>query len=419
MTDTAKIANQFASFVGSDRIRAPRGIETGAATVIAEPIDTSEIAEIVRKCEADRISVAAIGAGRTLSEIRRTPVAIGLSLERMARIIAYEPHDMTIVAEPGISVASLNSAIAPSAQRLPVDPRNPEATTLGAMIAAHHAGPLRLSEGTARDLLIGIQYVGHGGHTIRSGGRVVKNVAGYDLMKLMNGSFGTLGIITEVAFKVRPIPGNYTLAIAPLPDATNAFAAARALLDAAPFAHLEITSRQVSAALGLAPGCFLWVGFSGTRAEVDYLRDTTARSLAGSIELLAGAEAMSKYCALRDFDFGSADLAAQIAVPPAELAQVLDDCGAEFRAHAGSGIAQIMPGNSLSADAASATILRWRELARGARGHLRVLHAAPEIRTAIQYFDSPNNGALKLMRAMKAAFDTSGIFNPGCFVGGI
>ena len=102
MTDTAKIANQFASFVGSDRIRAPRGIETGAATVIAEPIDASEIAEIVRKCEADRISVAAIGAGRTLSEIRRTPVAIGLSLERMARIIAYEPHDMTIVAEPGI-----------------------------------------------------------------------------------------------------------------------------------------------------------------------------------------------------------------------------------------------------------------------------------------------------------------------------
>ena len=82
------------------------------------------------------------------------------------------------------------------------------------MIAAHHAGPLRLSEGTARDLLIGIQYVGHGGHTIRSGGRVVKNVAGYDLMKLMNGSFGTLGIITEVAFKARPIPGNYTLAIA-------------------------------------------------------------------------------------------------------------------------------------------------------------------------------------------------------------
>ncbi|MGC1676476.1 MAG: FAD-binding protein, partial [Candidatus Binataceae bacterium] len=153
MTDTAKIANQFASFVGSDRVRAPRGIETRAATVIAVPADTSEIAEIVRKCEAERISVAAIGAARTLSEIRRTPVAVGISLERMARVVAYEPDDMTIVAEPGISVAALNAAMSPSGQRLPVDPRNPEAATLGAMIAAHHAGPLRLSEGTARDLL--------------------------------------------------------------------------------------------------------------------------------------------------------------------------------------------------------------------------------------------------------------------------
>ncbi len=419
MTDTAKIASQIASFVGNDHIRAPHGIESRAATVIAVPADSAEIAEIVRKCETDGISIAAIGAARTLSEIRHTPVAIGISLERMARIIAYEPDDMTIVAEPGISLAALNAAIASSAQRLPVDPRNPEATTLGAMVAAHHAGPLRLSEGTARDLLIGIQYVGHGGRTIRSGGRVVKNVAGYDLMKLMNGSFGTLGIMTEVAFKVRPIPGNYTLALSSLPDLTQAFAAAQTLSNAAPFAHLEVTSPQVGAALGLAPQYFLWAGFSGTRSEVEYLRDTTARNISAPVEFLAAADAMDKYRALRDFDFGSASLAAQIVVPPAELARVLGNCGAEFRAHAGSGIAQLTARDPLSDDAASAMVLRWRELVHNARGHLRVLHAAPEIRAAIEYFDSPNDGALKLMRGMKAAFDPAGIFNPGCFVGGI
>lgn len=419
MKDAAKIANQFASFIGDDRIRAPRGIESRGATVIAVPADTAEVAEIVRKCEADRISIAALGSARTLSEIRRTPVAIGISLERIARVIAYEPDDMTIVAEPGISVAALNATIAPSAQRLPVDPRNPEATTLGAMIAAHQAGPLRLSEGTARDLLIGVQYVGHGGRAIRSGGRVVKNVAGYDLMKLMNGSFGTLGIITEAAFKVRPIPGNYTLALAPVRDLTQAFAAAQALSDAAPFAHLEITSPQVSAALGLAPQYFILEGLSGTRAEVDYLRDTTARNVAAGVEFLAGSDAIAKYCALRDFDFGSAALAAQIAVPPAELARVLGICGAEFRAHAGSGIAQLTMRDPLSAEVASATVLRWRELAHNARGYLRVSHAAAEICDALEFFDSPNEGALKLMRAMKAACDPSGIFNPGCFVGGI
>ncbi|HUY39244.1 MAG TPA: FAD-binding protein, partial [Candidatus Binataceae bacterium] len=143
MTNTTEIANQIASLVGDDRIRAPRGLEARAATMIAAPADAAEIAEIVRKCEADKISIAAIGAARTLSEIRRAPVALGISLERMARVVAYEPHDLTIVAEPGISVADLNAAVAPLAQRLPVDPRNPEATTIGALIAAHHAGPLR------------------------------------------------------------------------------------------------------------------------------------------------------------------------------------------------------------------------------------------------------------------------------------
>ncbi|MHB8382088.1 MAG: FAD-binding oxidoreductase [Candidatus Binataceae bacterium] len=419
MKDAAGIAKQIAQIIGGECVRAPRGIESRAAAMIATPANAAEIAEIVRKCEADRISVAAIGAARTLSEIRRTPVALGISLERMARIIAYEPHDMTVVAEPGISVADLNAAIALSAQRLPVDPRNPRAATLGALVAAHHAGPLRLSEGTARDLLIGIQYVGHSGRTIRSGGRVVKNVAGYDLMKLMNGSFGTLGIITEVAFKVRPIPGNYTLALAAQPDVTHAFAAARTLSGVAPFAHLEVTSPQVSAALGCAPRNFLWAGFSGTRTEVEYLHAAIARSIAGPIEFLDGNEAANRFCALRDFDLDAAALAAQIAVPPAELARVLEGCDADFRAHAASGIAQVMTRGSLSPDAASAMLLRWRELARGARGHVRILHAATEVRADLEFFDSPNAGALKLMRAMKAAFDPVGIFNPGCFVGGI
>ena len=176
-------------------------------------------------CEVDRIPMAPIGAARSLSQIRARR-CVGISLRRLARIIAYEPDDMTVVAESGITVGELNAAIASPRQRLPVDPCNPNLTTLGSFIGAAHSGPLRLSEGTSRDLLIGIRFVGHGGRLVHGGGRVVKNVAGYDLMKLMGGSFGTLGIVTEATFKVRPIPNDYSLALVPFALASEAFAAA-------------------------------------------------------------------------------------------------------------------------------------------------------------------------------------------------
>ena len=419
MTDSAEIAKQIASLIGGDRVRTPHGAEARAAAVIAQPADAAEIVELVRKCEADSISIAPLGAARTLSEIRRAPAALGVSLSRMARVIAYEPDDMTIVAQAGISVAELNTAMAQSRQRLPVDPRDPDLSSVGAMIAAHHAGPLRLSEGTARDLLIGIQFIGHGGAMIRSGGRVVKNVAGYDFMKLMNGSFGTLGIITEAAFKVRPIPELYTLAIASFDRAGGAFDAARSFANAAPLAHLEVTSPRMSGTLGLAPAYSVLAGISGTRTEVEYLCGAIARASSAAIEFLAGDDAWRVYCALRDCDFVDWAIGAQVVVPPAALAGVLAACDAEFRAHAGSGIAQIVTREAPAPDAAPAIIASWRELARDARGHLRVLRTAPEIRGAIEFFDSPNRGALELMRALKSAFDPAGIFNPGCFVGGI
>src|SRR5262249_13522274 len=158
---------------------------------------------------------------------------------RLARVVAYEPKDLTITVEAGLSVGALNRALASARQRLPVDPCDPDATTVGALIAASHAGPLRLSEGSARDLLIGIRYVGHQGRIIHGGGRVVKNVAGYDLMKVLGGSFGTLGIITEATFKVRPIPEQYAMASLSFDRAEELFLAAGELHDSLPLAHLE------------------------------------------------------------------------------------------------------------------------------------------------------------------------------------
>ena len=418
-TKTSDLAKRLTERVGADHVREPIDAERRAAHMIVEPTTVEEICEIVQLCETDRITLAAIGRARTLSQIRPSPVSVGISLKRMARIVAYEPDDMTIVAEAGITVGELNAATASARQRLPVDPCDPDLTTLGSLIAASHAGPLRLSEGTSRDLLIGIRFVGHGGRQIHGGGRVVKNVAGYDLMKVMGGSFGTLGIITEATFKVRPLPARYSLAIMQYERAADAFAAARTLNDAIPLSHLEVLSPALTAVLSSSAGFLLVAGFSGSSLEISYQAGKIRELVGSHCDILDDDEALAKYRLLRDIDFHSRPLSAQIAVAPWRLAPTLDACRCEFRAHAGSGVAQLFLVDEGSAQSSLETVARWRDAAHSAHGNLRVIAATSALREKLQFFDSPNDGALKLMRRLKTAFDPAGIFNPACFVGGI
>lgn len=384
-----------------------------AVETIVEPQSAEEIADIVRKCEADKITLAPLGAARTLSQIRRSAVQIGISLRRMASIVAYEPDDMTVVAEAGLTVGDLNATLATPRQRLPVDPRDPGATTVGSLIAAAHAGPLRLSEGTVRDLLIGIQFVGHGGRIIRAGGRVVKNVAGYDLMKVMTGSFGTLGIVTEATFKVLPIPENYTLAVAAFQNADDAFAAASALHDRIPLIHLEVVSPGASVVIGASDRFVVLAGFGGIRSELEYQSDRIATVLRPSVEMLDDDRALELYSSLRDLSFDDG-ITARMAVLPNELARCVRQSSAEFVAHVGSGIAEL---STPTSDAG--VVARWREIAHSAGGHLRVVSAPVSIRSQLEFFDRPNPGAFKLMQHLKSTFDPASIFNPGCFVGAL
>jgi glycolate oxidase FAD binding subunit len=420
-TTSSNLANRLESIVSAGCLRAPIGTEARAADLIVAPASVDQICEIVHMCETDRIALAAVGAARSLAGIRRSPVALGISMKRLSRIVAHEPHDMTVVAESGISVGALNTAMASARQRLPVDPCNPAITTLGSLVCASHSGPLRLSEGTSRDLLIGIRFVGHGGKLVHGGGRVVKNVAGYDLMKLMGGSFGTLGILTEVTFKVRPLPPEYCLALIPYGHAADAFAAARILDDALPLSNLDILSPALATRFNSINEFLLLAGFSGSPLEIGFQAERIRDLIGARGEILDGESALICYEQLRDMDFQSLALSAQIAVPSAFLARALAVCGneTEFRAHAGSGVAQIFAGEKLTAEGAAQTVARWREAAHSAHGNLRLLAAAPAIRESLEFFDTPNDGALTLMRRLKVAFDPAGIFNPGCFVGGI
>jgi glycolate dehydrogenase FAD-binding subunit len=403
--------------LGAEAVRAPRGRESLAAGIVAEPRDSEQIAAIVRLCEAERIALAPLGAARTLGEIRRAPVMLGVSLARVDRVVAHEPEDLTVIAEAGMTLGALNQRLAAHGQRLPLDPRGPHETTLGALLGAAQAGPLRLSEGTPRDLLIGVRFVGCGGRAVHGGGRVVKNVAGYDLMKVMTGSFGTLGVIVEAAFKLRPIPEGYTAAIAPFVRAADAFAAAARLCDTLPLLHAEVLSPALAARLGHRGAFVLMAAVAGNAGELEYQRGSL-RALDG-VAFVDGVRAGALYAELRDLEFAPAAIAAQLATAPVELGRCVESIGAEFRAHAGCGVAQIFLQGELDRADARATVARWRFAARAAKGHLRLLAAAPALRSELDFFDQPPPGALKLMRRLKAALDPVGIFNPGCFVGGI
>jgi glycolate oxidase FAD binding subunit len=418
-SDPLTLMQSLGGIVGAEHVCVPSSSEAQAAQVIVEPADAEQLGEVVRKCESDGLTLAPMGASRTLIQIRRVPADIGVSLARMNRIADYEPDDMTVIAEAGLTLGELNAHIELRGQRLPSDPAHPELTTLGALVGAAQSGPLRLSEGGVRDLLIGIRFVGHRGRLIHGGGRVVKNVAGYDLMKVMTGAFGTLGIITETTFKVRPLPENYSLAITSFDDVEDALLAARRAEEAAPLSHLEILSPAFGHEFARAGRSVILAGFAGSRTEVDYYRAHVSNALRRSTQMLTGADAIAHYQRLRDLDFSRVEAVAQLAVLPADLPRCLKACGAEFRAHAASGVAQIFPAPDHTDDELSNALARWRAIAHEARGHLRVVQVRATVRACLEMFDRPPEPAVRLMRGLKLAFDPRNIFNPGCFVAGI
>lgn len=130
----------------------------------------------------------------------------GFDLRQMSRVIEYTPEDMTVTVEAGITLADLQRTLAQRGQWLPIDPPHPDILTVGALLAANKSGPRRFGYGTIREYLLGIKVVLPDGRVIKAGGKVVKNVAGYDLCKLFVGSRGTLGVIVEATFKVLPRP---------------------------------------------------------------------------------------------------------------------------------------------------------------------------------------------------------------------
>ena len=174
---------------------------------VATPATRAALVECVREAGDAGAALVPLGLGAH-RDLGHAPARydLALSTRELAAIVDYAPADMTVTVESGVTLAALDVLLTSHGQWLPLDPPLPARTTVGGLLAADLSGPLRASQGRVRDYVLGIAMVTADGRETRAGGRVVKNVAGYDLMKLMVGSLGTLAVITEATLKVRPRP---------------------------------------------------------------------------------------------------------------------------------------------------------------------------------------------------------------------
>lgn len=175
--------------------------------LVARPRTEAEVAAVLQICSREGAVVIPWGAGahQRLGHLPERADVV-LSLAGLNQVVEYVPADMTVTVQAGMSLAELQELLAPHGQTVPLDPPGARLATVGGLVATGLSGPRRLAYGGVRDLLLGTRVALLDGRVIKTGGRVVKNVAGYDMNKLICGSFGTLGVITEVSLKLRPLP---------------------------------------------------------------------------------------------------------------------------------------------------------------------------------------------------------------------
>jgi glycolate oxidase FAD binding subunit len=380
---------------------------------------------------ADEAGLAFIPTGNgTQLGIGRVPQRydVALSTRHLRRIVAHEAADMTVTVEAGLRLAELNAALAAAGQRLPLDPPHPEQVTVGALIATDASGPLRLSQGKVRDLLIGITVVLADGTIVKGGGRVVKNVAGYDLMKLFTGSFGTLGVIAEATFKIRPCPERAAIFVVPAARIEQAADLALAVL-AAPLApaFVEVFNRIAIQGMG-GDGPAVAIGCEGSAEEINAQRERL-EVLAGQIPVRVVNDAEGTRLGTELRDFQSADACGcKVSLLPSKLAALLrhieDEagrcgCEAALLAHVGNGAVVVRFGGPAITNGAFVSFAeRLRATVRAGGGWV-VFDALPvALKGQIDPWGADAPG-LTLMRGIKQTLDPKGRLSPGRFVGGI
>ncbi|WP_067830731.1 FAD-binding oxidoreductase [Actinomadura kijaniata] len=360
---------------------------------VAAPAGVAEAAETMRAAAEHGLAVIARGM-ETRLDWGLPPQRCDLLLDthRMDRIVEHAAGDLVVSAEAGTPIEKINAEVAAHGQRLSLDCPI-FASSVGGTIATAAAGPRRLLYGAPRDLVIGLTVVRADGKIARSGGKVVKNVAGYDLGRLFAGSWGTLGLIVEATFRLHPVCEATAYVSAVLPDAAAAHEAVQAVL------HSPVVPAAVECAA--APGGIeVCVMVEGVAAGVPARADRVSSLLGGADVAEEPPEWWGRY--------PDGTTLVEITAPPAALARASWLTGAATWSASGHGLLGLEAGP----EQVTETVNELRA------AHTAVVRYAPEpVRDALDVWGPVP--ALSLMRRVKDQFDPDHRLSPGRFVGGI
>jgi len=437
--------------VGAEEIAA-REVSGVRPSVVVRPADGAQIAEILRFAAAEKLGVIPTGSGTKLG-IGSPPGRYDISLDvsRMNRVLAYDPQDLTLGVEPGVRIEALLGTLAEKKQFLPLAVPFSDRATIGGIAAANSSSPLRHAYGGVRDFCLGMEFVSGEGIQAKSGGRVVKNVTGYDLHKLLIGSLGTLAVITRVNFRTFPMPPAQETFVASFSTAEAAFDFCRTVSHsvltpqivevADPGAERLLFSGEVSARI--EPGTWsVILSAAGQGAVVErHARELGHLATAANAEEfapLAESEAIPVLTRIREFPkliLEAAPGAAifRIGVAPtmmATLLRKLRDLASQNKLELvslarASGIlyAAFLPGED-SPDAPASLITAIPE-AFQACGQIAIPASAmlewcsTSVKAAVGGVWGPSRPDFELVRRVKHAFDPQNVLAPGRFAGGI
>jgi glycolate oxidase FAD binding subunit len=385
---------------------------------IGMPTITAELAELVTIAHRDKSPLIVAGNSSKLDWGGIVSGAKSIvSTQKLDRLIAHAVGDLTVTVEAGMKFAKLQETLATAGQFLPLDPAYPDRATIGGIIATADTGSLRHRYGGVRDLLLGISFVRADGKIAKAGGRVVKNVAGYDMMKLFTGSYGTLGILTEVTFRVYPLPTNSGTVI--LTGSIEGLAKVAKILLASTLTPIEVDvlSTAFSRHLEISNAPSLAVKFATIPESIaqqsEQLLDI-AKGLGLTGGSWQGAQEEQLWGGIQTGIWGDAPIGCKLGVRSTAAVETIEwidrstDNNAKGVIHLSSGI-----GACALSDSKHITPLRSHCEASG--GFLSVLQAPEELKQKIDVWGYRGN-SIPLMREIKQQFDPLDILNPGrCF----
>ncbi|HSW51559.1 MAG TPA: FAD-binding oxidoreductase [Bryobacteraceae bacterium] len=371
---------------------------------VAFPTTEEEVASVLQQAAAAGEVVIPWGAGTKQdygSPLSRADLVV--SLERLNQVVEYVPADMTITVQAGMRLADLQAVTAIHGQTVPLDPPRAVQATLGGVVATASSGPRRTAYGGVRDLVLGVRLALADGRIIRAGGKVVKNVAGYDLTRLAIGSLGTLGIVTEVSLRLRPLPADTKTVLYGFRDAERALGAADSVLGSELLpAAITLLSPEAARRLGTPGSYCLALALEESPENNAYQVQRLSQVVQGQdgASTIAGPDETVFWDSLANFDqrFG--------AIWRARVNSLIGD------------LPRLLRGNAV-AHVASGTVLLYGFGEEESFPEQAVLESGPlALRESVAVWGEARP-EWKLAERIKQTFDPGRVLNRGRYVGGI